>query len=731
MTLDAMAAFVCAKVGKLDDYSKTLCAGFINRRYQMVWDAEEWKDTKYYTAVTPSPADRVTIPTTVDRVTGVRFGAASTWLEYVSIEEDAQLTYSGTDPAYYRELNTVAGGVSTRTIIFIPAPTTVQAVVLVVKRAFIELTGGDSPIIRNADNVLTTYATGDMLEYLKQYAKAQLKFTEAAAQLDLLRKVEQEQANQPRRLKSITASSGSLSEMVDAVCSRVNKWTVPYTIMARDFINRRYRMIWDTEEWKDAKYEQAVTVDPLTPGQVIIPANVDRVTGVVYGPNFKWLEYISAEQDAQITYTGTDPIYYREVNIVTDGVSSRKIVFVPPPTVAQPVVLIVKQAFVPLTDPDVPQLRNIDNLLVAYAVGDMLEQQGDYTNAQTKYTEAAALLDLMRKVEKEQANQPRKLKSITIFGDSLSEMVDAVCARCNQWTIPYTIMARDFLRRNYIDVYDAHMWPEASIIAEVDRDGSEIILPEYIDRVVSVRQNVNLGELIPTEQSLYFGIAPSIFEATGSPVAFSMLTSVGVAVLPPINETLLFVSSKDTDNSTVFIRGETQGVEVEEEIILNGTIPVSSHFPYDTPITIAKGITDGGVTVTGKQSSTILQILYKNDREIRHPRIWLQPTPTTQDGTKALILGKRKCNPLVSDEDTPILRGISNVLINLAAADLFGHLGDDKMSARMTEKATKALATLIDRETNQSGFAQRIVPYVEPMPYYEGSLGYDCGFLGK
>ena len=39
------------------------------------------------------------------------------------------------------------------------------------------------------------------------------------------------------------------------------------------------------------------------------------------------------------------------------------------------------------------------------------------------------------------------------------------------------------------------------------------------------------------------------------------------------------------------------GQEIEEEINLNGTTPVTTAFAYDVPITIAKDITVGDVTV--------------------------------------------------------------------------------------------------------------------------------------
>src|SRR5207247_1457988 len=135
----------------------------------------------------------------------------------------------------------------------------------------------------------------------------------------------------------------------------------------------------------------------------------------------------------------------------------------------------------------------------------------------------------------------------------------------------------------------------------------------------------------------------------GSPVAFSLLTSVGVAVLPPITEQLSFISSENKDLSNIFVRGESGGVEVSETVVLNGQTEVKTTYIYDAPLIVAKDITLGDVTVKAVTSGTFLQQLLAYETERKHIRLWLQPAPTSQDGTQCLILGKRKIHPITSD----------------------------------------------------------------------------------
>lgn len=56
------------------------------------------------------------------------------------------------------------------------------------KKALRQMAGdGDLPMIRNMDNVLISYASGDMLERARQYQKAQVKLQEASAMLEIMK----------------------------------------------------------------------------------------------------------------------------------------------------------------------------------------------------------------------------------------------------------------------------------------------------------------------------------------------------------------------------------------------------------------------------------------------------------------------------------------------------------------------------------------------------------------
>lgn len=513
----------------------------------------------------------------------------------------------------------------------------------------------------------------------------------------------------------------TLAEIADFVCSKVGQLDATSQGLCRDYANRRYEMIYDTENWQDtlAFGVGSTTVDSE---YLAIPDTLERVLSIRYDSGNKrlWLEKVDVpfllETDPTIFERSGTPKYYAEER-VSDVNSIR---LAPTPDEVVEVDFWGKKVFAPLVeDDDSPIIRNIDNCLIAYVQGDMLQRMRQYTKAKECVEEAGTLLELMRKDEKEQSNLPRRSKNITVYGDSLEEMTDAVCCRVGDYSAPAQIMIKDFLRRSYLDLWDSQMWLESLVMVKVPREQSEVILPEYVDRVIACRGNSELAELVPADQSLFFGVAPQIFEQSGSPVNFSIMTPSAVAVLPVNNEQMMLVSTSEFDLSDVFVRGETGGVEVSETITLTGLTPVPTFNTYDLPMTIAKGLTSGYITVTGRVSGTFLVRLFENERERKHSRLWLIPRPGDIDGTTCLVLGKRKIRPLLTNEDTPLLRGIGNVLIALATSKMWSKMGNDKAAVTSGEEAKGSLQVMINRETQQTANAPRILPYVEGIPSYD------------
>jgi hypothetical protein len=171
------------------------------------------------------------------------------------------------------------------------------------------------------------------------------------------------------------------------------------------------------------------------------------------------------ESDPEI-FERTGFINYYEDSTDTDG--TKQFSVFPAPQVATGL-FIVGKATCPglIADTDTSVIRNIDNVLIAYAYFDMLQRQRQYAKADQKRKEAMELEAGAVGLEQQQANRPRHNKAITVAGNSLLEMTDSVCALCGQWTQDYRLIIKEFLRRNYRALYDLYLWPESVLAVRV------------------------------------------------------------------------------------------------------------------------------------------------------------------------------------------------------------------------------------------------------------------------
>jgi hypothetical protein len=95
----------------------------------------------------------------------------------------------------------------------------------------------------------------------------------------------------------------------------------------------------------------------------------------------------------------------------TAHVQHVRIRLTPKPTVSTELKALVKLKAQALDDDgDVPQLRGIENTLLAFAQGDMLERQRRYGQAQAKFAEGAALLDQLKRTEVMQEAQLTRIQ---------------------------------------------------------------------------------------------------------------------------------------------------------------------------------------------------------------------------------------------------------------------------------------------------------------------------------
>jgi hypothetical protein len=218
-TLSELSSFITTKLSTTDSASVTACKSFINARYRMLWESALWTETLGIsskavaagdTSITLDGAPSITFyqssstPTTYIDLpvatkfteTGQDFGmevVATDWMYWFQIDPNAwiDVTNRRADPKGFIPLPRDGSGYMR--VKPVPVPVTAGTLYVLGKLKWVALGDSDTPCLRGCDNALLAFAEGDMLERSRQYAKAQNKYAEAAASVQIMKDIERGQ----------------------------------------------------------------------------------------------------------------------------------------------------------------------------------------------------------------------------------------------------------------------------------------------------------------------------------------------------------------------------------------------------------------------------------------------------------------------------------------------------------------------------------------------------------
>ena len=226
MTLTELSNFVTTKLSDTDSSSVSVCKDFINRRYQMIWDSGLWDETLRVAskAVTAQDTEIVidstpTITfyqsssapiTKIDFPVAIRFTKTGD-TDGIDVLNEEWVTFFQLDPNIWNNvssrratptnfINLPKDGSGNCRMKPVPVPDAAGTLFVLGKLKWVTLGDDDSPILNGIDNALLAFAEGDMLERSRQYQKAQLKFTEAAAHVQIMRDLENGQKQNISRI---------------------------------------------------------------------------------------------------------------------------------------------------------------------------------------------------------------------------------------------------------------------------------------------------------------------------------------------------------------------------------------------------------------------------------------------------------------------------------------------------------------------------------------------------
>ena len=354
--------------------------------------------------------------------------------------------------------------------------------------------------------------------------------------------------------------SMTLNEMAVLITTELGVYDDTSVLLAKVFLSKNYVQIWEKYPWGDATgygtvqlaagvqtADYPVGMDRIISARASIgptqsppgpPEEPDDPTVILTPAVDSWFidpvdSTFLMESEPRIYEENGLIRYYEEIG----DASHRFIRVYPIPTRGTTLTFFGKMICPGLgLDTDASLLRNIETALIDYATADMLRRQRQYAKADLRYKSAQEHEANAWNLEQQQANKPRRTKATTVAGNSLGEMTDAVCQICGQWTPEYRQIVREFLRRNYQSAYDWFLWPESLVVVRVPYTTEQVIMPEYVDKVIAVRGADN-KRIFSADAGLFLDINPVSFYQVGDTIGYTILTPTGVSIYPGQHKT--------------------------------------------------------------------------------------------------------------------------------------------------------------------------------------------------
>jgi hypothetical protein len=237
----------------------------------------------------------------------------------------------------------------------------------------------------------------------------------------------------------------------------------------------------------------------------------------------------------------------------------------------------------------------------------------------------------------------------------------------------------------YERIWRVYAWREVrNLHVSVTTSTGTVVIPNYIDRIMSVRQDSN--PIYPVNVFRINHVDPDWKDSTGTVTNFHYSEDSPVSAQPSTADKLKVVSSV-ADTGKVLIRYEdADGNEAVEELTLNDTTPVEMDGTVTTVRHISKEQTSGWVTVTEKTAGTTVAVIPATHTLSQYRQLQLLKAPATTPATLH-IHATRKFQPLMSDTESSVISGIDSALVEGLSAALWRWKGDEQAAQSSDARA--------------------------------------------
>ena len=207
----------------------------------------------------------------------------------------------------------------------------------------------------------------------------------------------------------------NLGDMASFVTGKIGKTDTDSVAKCKEFLARRYELIWNSQLWRESLSTASQSVPADTQDVTLNDSSIDQIVAVRWSDTT--LGPVAHEQVFAIDPTLFDdsgtPLAFVTLPKTAAGVCQIRLVQKPNQTKTLTVLGKVKLRVIDsansyqtrnfTSDTDRPAISNIDNALLSFAEGDMLTRDRQYSKAQMMYADGVAQTKVAVGVEKNQS----------------------------------------------------------------------------------------------------------------------------------------------------------------------------------------------------------------------------------------------------------------------------------------------------------------------------------------
>jgi hypothetical protein len=202
MTRTQIINYVTAKLGLTDSATQTLAGTFFDARHAMIWNEENWRQTRYQGEYTVAAGTQdITLDPSCEFVIAARWAGRYELLPtsgVAALQMNAQGYDQGGPVLAFEPLGKDSSGACTIRLLQIPQQS--ANLLILGKKTVVPLSGGDNTPIPGEDQALCEFVMADLYEWLRQASKAQYYLGKAGILLQKMKDIETAQSGEIRRI---------------------------------------------------------------------------------------------------------------------------------------------------------------------------------------------------------------------------------------------------------------------------------------------------------------------------------------------------------------------------------------------------------------------------------------------------------------------------------------------------------------------------------------------------